>query len=106
MPISEDRADKLELKLDRIIETLGKLTVLEERQIESGRRMGALEDRVAKAEVKVDNTDKKVDTWIQRGIGAWALVSTLFVLYQTVSPIWVAATKGQQNGSQQVQTRP
>lgn len=97
MPISEDRADRIELKLDALTQAVHRLAVIDERQIEAGRRVGHLEDRVAKAETMLSQyketfaaelvrIEKKVDTWIQRGIGAWALAMTIYTLYTTFFP--------------------
>ena len=88
MPISEERADKLEAKVDMLIMAVNRLAIIDERQIESGKRMGVLEDRVAKNEVLTDAVDRKVDKWINRGIGIWGVVGFLFAVYQTFKPLF------------------
>lgn len=87
MTISEDRADRIEAKIDTLTTAVNRLALIDERQIEAGKRMGQLEDRVAKTEEKVNMINAKVDTWINRGIGVWAAVGLLFALYKTFEPI-------------------
>lgn len=98
MPISEDRADRIEAKVDGLISAVNRLAVIDERQIESGKRMGQLEDRVAKLEEcqKKDHEttkqailllDTKLNKWINMGIGAWAVVVTLYSIYSTFKPV-------------------
>jgi hypothetical protein len=84
--MSDERADKIEAKVDVLIIAVNKLALIDERQIEAGKRMGAVEDRIAKAEVKIDNVDRRVDKWINRGIGIWGVVGFLFAVYQTFKP--------------------
>lgn len=87
MPISEERADKLEAKVDVLIIAVNRLALIDERQIEAGKRMGIVEDRIAKNEEKADQIDRKVDKWINRGIGIWGVVGFLFLVYQTFAPL-------------------
>lgn len=87
MPISEDRAERIESKIDVLTTAVNRLAIIDERQIEAGRRIGTIEDRVSKMEEKVQNVDRKLDKWINMGMGAWAIVVTLFAIYQTFSPV-------------------
>lgn len=98
MTISEDRADRIEAKIDVLTTAVNRLAVIDERQIEHGKRTGQIEDRIAKLEEahkkdvesikdKLLLTDKKVDRWIHMGMGAWAIVVTLWGVYQTVAPM-------------------
>lgn len=98
MPISEDRADRIEAKVDGLILAVNRLAVIDERQIEAGKRVGALEDRLAKLEErqevdqdflkdKINEVDAKVNKWVNMGIGAWAIVVTLYAIYNTFRPV-------------------
>lgn len=87
MPISEDRADKMEQKIDTLIVAVNRLAIIDERQIESGRRVGLIEDRLAKLEAKQDAAEKKLDRWINMGVGIWGFVGFGIILYQTFRPL-------------------
>lgn len=98
MTISNERADRIEVKVDSLISAVNRLAVIDERQIESGKRIGQLEDRVAKLEERHKNEldairesyhvlEAKVNKWVNMGIGAWAVVVTLYSLYNTFKPV-------------------
>lgn len=87
MTISEDRADRIEQKIDVLTTAVNRLAIIDERQIEAGRRTGIIEDRIAKTEQKLTDVEKKLDKWVNMGIGAWALIGTLFAVYQAFAPI-------------------
>jgi hypothetical protein len=84
---------RLESKVDLLTEAINKLVLIDERQIIQGQRLGALEQRIAELEgtVKtlertmensISKVDRKVDMWINRGIGVWAVVGVLAAAYQ------------------------
>ena len=75
-----DAIARLEVKVDRLTETVSKLVLIEERQIVQGQRMGALEQRAAKLEVAQAAYERKVDQWINRGIGVWALALAIWAV--------------------------
>lgn len=81
-PESEDLL-RIERKVDRLSEAVEKLVLIEERQTTQGGRIGLVEQRVAALEAKQDTTDRKVDMWINRGIGVWALAATGFAIFKT-----------------------
>lgn len=72
---------RLEAKVDKLTDAVSKLVLIEERQVVQGQRVGALEQRVAALEVALAVVDKKVDQWVNRGIGVWALAGVLWGLY-------------------------
>lgn len=80
MPDANDFA-RLEHKVDKLTDAVSKLVLIEERQVVQGQRVGALEQRVAALETAVAVVDKKVDQWVNRGIGVWALAGVLWGLY-------------------------
>jgi tetrahydromethanopterin S-methyltransferase subunit G len=87
MPISEDRADRIEQKLEEIKAALTQMARIDERQIEAGRRIGHLENEVTTLKAEKAALEKKVDSWVNRGIGVWGLVVVLFAVYQAFAPV-------------------
>ena len=73
---------RLERKVDRLTDAVMRLVLIEERQSTQGERIGALEQRAAMIETSAQKTDRKVDQWINRGIGVWALAMVLFAIVQ------------------------
>jgi hypothetical protein len=85
---------RLEKKVDRLTSSLDKLLLFEERQKNQGERVGDIETDVGglktkiegiekSLQEKIETIDKKVDRWINRGIGVWALAVALFTIFQT-----------------------
>lgn len=64
---------RLEKKLDKLTDAVSKLILLEERQVNQASRLSVVETRL-------DSTEKRVDQWVNRGIGMWALGAVLFAL--------------------------
>ena len=80
--MTDDDFRRLESKVDRLGEAIQKLILVEERQANQGARIGTLEQRIAVAETSHTKLDRKVEMWINRGIGVWGLAVTLFALVQ------------------------
>lgn len=80
---SEDLA-RIERKVDRLSDAVEKLVLIEERQTTQGSRIGLVEQRLAALDASQQATDRKVEMWINRGIGVWALAATLFALAKTL----------------------
>lgn len=80
--MTDDDFRRLESKVDKLAETLTKLVLVEERQINQGERIGRVEQRVSAVETAVSKTDKTLQMWINRGIGVWGLAITVFALIQ------------------------
>ena len=72
---------RLENKVDKLTEAVTHLVRIEERQMTHGVRIGEVESRVTTLETSHRNTDAKVERWINRGIGLWALAAILWTLY-------------------------
>lgn len=72
---------RLENKVDRLTEAITHLVRIEERQMTHGVRIGEIEDRVTTLETEHRATDGKVERWINRGIGLWALAALLWTVY-------------------------
>lgn len=73
---------RLEDKVDKITEALNKLVLVEERQTNQGIRIGELEKEIAILKNTILVNDKKVDQWINRGIGVWAAAGVVFAIFQ------------------------
>jgi uncharacterized coiled-coil protein SlyX len=80
--ISSSDLRRIEEKVDKLTEAVMRLVLVEERQANQGQRIGAVEQRVAVTETSIGKIDGKVDKWVNRGIGVWALAAVLFALLQ------------------------
>ena len=73
---------RLEEKVDKLTDAVMRLVLLEERQSNMSERIGVAEQRIASNETAISKVDTKVERWINRGIGAWAVAAVLFTLIQ------------------------
>lgn len=78
---------RLEEKVDKLTDAVMRLVLLEERQSNMNERIGVAEQRIASSETAITKVDTKVERWINRGIGAWAVAAVLFTLVQFGSSI-------------------
>lgn len=69
---------RLEKKVDQLTTAVTNLVLIEERQTNQSRSLKAMEDRINALEKEQLATDRKVDRWINRFIGVWAVVATIF----------------------------
>ena len=83
--VSEYDLAKLEKKIDRITQALDNLIRLEERFALQGTRIGDLEKEVVANKANISAIEKKVEQWINRGIGVWAFASFIWILLQFLS---------------------
>jgi hypothetical protein len=79
---SQEDFNRLENKVDKLTDAVLRLVLLEERQSAQGERIGAAEQRIAVNEATLSRVDSKVERWINRGIGAWAIAVVLFAIIQ------------------------
>lgn len=73
---------RLEGKVDKLTDAVMRLVVIEERQTTQGERIGACETKLVATEVTLQRVDRKVDQWVNRGIGVWAVAVVLFAIMQ------------------------
>jgi hypothetical protein len=73
---------RLEGKVDKLADAVTKLVLVEERLSNQGERIGRAEQRIAMVETSSSELDRKVEMWINRGIGVWGLAVTVFALVQ------------------------
>lgn len=75
---------RIEVKVDKLTDAVARLILVEERQASQGVRIGELEKSSIHTGHKIDNVDRKVDRWIHMGMGAWAVLATLFIILEFV----------------------
>jgi hypothetical protein len=80
--MTDDDFKRLESKVDKLTEAVTRLVLVEERLSNQGERIGRVEQRVSVTETATQKLDRKVEMWINRGIGVWGLAVTLFALVQ------------------------
>lgn len=84
-PVSQEDFNRLEAKVDKLTDAISKLILFEERQATQGERIGKCETKIAIVEQQVARVDVKVERWVNRGVGVWALAVSLFALIQFAS---------------------
>ena len=80
--MTDDDFRRLESKVDKLTDAVGKLILFEERQANQGTRIGAVETQLSIHESMLQRTDRKIDQWINRGIGIWAAAAVVFSFVQ------------------------
>jgi len=80
--MTDDDFRRLESKVDKLTDAIQRLILIEERQSSQGERIGKCEASIAVHDASLHKTDRKVDQWINRGIGVWAAAVLLFTLVQ------------------------
>ena len=80
--MTDDDFRRLESKVDKLTDAVGKLILFEERQANQGARISAVETQLSVHESMLQRTDRKIDQWINRGMGVWAAVAIVFSLIQ------------------------
>lgn len=83
--MTDDDFRRLESKVDKLADAVTKLVLVEERLSNQGERIGRVEQRIAVTESSHTKLDRKVEMWINRGIGVWGLAVTLFAAIQFAS---------------------
>lgn len=80
--MTDDDFRRLESKVDKLTDAVGKLILFEERQANQGARIGAVETQLGIHESMLQRTDRKIDQWVNRGMGVWAAAAVVFSLVQ------------------------
>lgn len=73
---------RIESKVDKLTDAVTRLILLEERQTNQGERIGSVEARSSVLENGLQRTDRKVDQWINRGLGVWIAVGVIFTIVE------------------------
>lgn len=80
--ISQQDFDRLEDKIDKMAVALTALILVEERQTNQGVRIGGAETNIGILQAQFTSMDKKLDRWINMGIGVWGVLLVLFALFK------------------------
>jgi hypothetical protein len=80
--VTDDDFRRLESKVDKLTDAVGKLILFEERQANQGARIGDVETKIGIHESALHRVDKKVDQWVNRGVGVWAAAAIVYSLVQ------------------------
>ena len=80
--LTPDAADRIEKQLAGLTEAVNKLVLIEERQKNDKRRMDAFAERLEAVADKSDATARKLEKWIDRGIGAWFLAAAILSAFK------------------------
>ena len=80
--MTDDDFRRLESKVDKLTDAVGKLILIEERQANQAVRIGAVEAQLSVQEAMLQRTDRKIDQWINRGMGVWAAAAVVFSVVQ------------------------
>jgi hypothetical protein len=80
--MTDDDFKRLEAKVDKLTDAVGKLILFEERQANQGERIGSIEAKVSTHDTELQRIDRKVDQWVNRGMGVWAAAAILFSVIQ------------------------
>lgn len=80
--VSHEDFKRLEGKVDKLADAIQRLILIEERQTTQGERIGKVESTVAVHETAIQRTDRKVDQWVNRGIGVWAVAVAIIAMVE------------------------
>ena len=78
---------RIETKVDKLTDAVTRLILVEERQTAQGVRITSLEDKTEELEYKYNKVDRKVERWVNMGMGAWAIVVVNFAFVQLVAKL-------------------
>lgn len=76
-PITQTELSRIEVKVDLLTQAINKLVLFEERQAVQSLAISSLTTRISFLE-------QKLDMWINRGVGAWAVFVAGFSIYKTL----------------------
>ena len=80
--MTDDDFRRLESKVDKLTDAVGKLILFEERQATQGERIGNVEVKIGIHDAALQRVDRKIDQWVNRGMGVWAAVAIVFSIIQ------------------------
>lgn len=73
---------RIERKVDKLMEAMEQLIRVEERQSAQGLQVDDLKRAVATLQAAHSDLDRKVEKWVNRGVGVWAVAITIWGLIQ------------------------
>jgi hypothetical protein len=78
---------RIETKVDKLTDAVTRLILVEERQTAQGVRITNLEEKTEELDYKYNKVDRKVERWVNMGMGAWAIVVVIFAFIQLVAKL-------------------
>jgi len=85
---NEEHLHRLESKVDKLTDAVMRLVLIEERQVTQGERIDAVETQLSAHRGSLLELERRVDKWINRGIGAWGLAIALFAALELSAKVW------------------
>lgn len=82
--VTETDLKRLEDKLDKLTDAVMRLVILEERQTHQTEQLAKLNETCAKQQIQINYVERRVDKWINRGIGAWGLACVLYTVVEFI----------------------
>jgi hypothetical protein len=76
---------RLESKVDDMMEKLSKVIIFEERQTNQSKDIAELKQENALLKAALISLEKKVDQWINRGMGVWAVAGIMWAVFEMAS---------------------
>jgi len=77
--VTETDLKRLEDKLDKLTDAVMRLVILEERQTHQTEQIAKLNETCAQQQTQINYVDRRLEKWINRGIGAWGLASAVYL---------------------------
>lgn len=77
--------NRLEEKIDDVGKAIKNLILIEERQTNQAAALSTLRADLAAMQKAQAISDKRLDSWINRGVGAWALATVVWAVLTKVS---------------------
>ena len=75
---------RLEAKLDKLTEAVMRLVILEERQTHTSEMLHTLQAKITVQDDLIRMHERKLEKWINRGIGAWGLVCVSWAILELI----------------------
>lgn len=76
-PATKEDLSRLEETVRDLATAVKQMILIDERQKVQGERIGSLEKQNAALVKEVELLQRKVDSWINRGVGAWGVLTVL-----------------------------
>lgn len=80
--VSHEDFKRLEGKVDKLADAIQRLILIEERQTTQGERIGKCEATLQVHDAGLQRIDSKVERWVNRGIGVWAVAVVVFAMFE------------------------
>lgn len=79
-PATKEDLSRLEDTVKELASAVRQMILIDERQKIQGERIGELEKQNAAQAKELELLQRKVDSWINRGVGAWAVLAVMATL--------------------------